>query len=320
VVAAGVVSSGGRGASDRLQTSLAWRDNGNGNQVVWRMNGGTVEFSPYPHYMQDLQFRGAGDFTGDGHEDVLLQRPAGEVIIWELVRGTYIRMRSSGPAPMGATFQAVGDFNGDRIADVLWRDATGKPEIWFEGRPGSDTDAIPLPPAFPVYWNGATPSFEWQTVGTGDFDGDGRSDIIWRHLNGQVAIWFMSGGILIGDTYPGLPSTQPIFQRVADFDGNGRSDILWRYASGKLVLWPDGDASRAASPAYQNNEWHVTDPAWQVQAASDFNFDGRADILWRHSNGQLAIWYMAGRTFLGDTLAGTVPATMTLNGVLRGAQ
>jgi hypothetical protein len=34
----------------------------------------------------------------------------------------------------------------------------------------------------------------WSIVETGDFDGDGKSDILWRDSNtGTVTIWFMNG-------------------------------------------------------------------------------------------------------------------------------
>jgi len=33
----------------------------------------------------------------------------------------------------------------------------------------------------------------WTIVRLGDFNGDGRSDIIWRHSDGTTAIWLMDG-------------------------------------------------------------------------------------------------------------------------------
>src|SRR5262249_56998427 len=33
----------------------------------------------------------------------------------------------------------------------------------------------------------------WQVQGIGDFDGDGKSDILWRNDSGQVYIWEMNG-------------------------------------------------------------------------------------------------------------------------------
>jgi hypothetical protein len=34
-------------------------------------------------------------------------------------------------------------------------------------------------------------------VGTGDFNGDGRSDILWRDTSGNVAIWEMNGTTIL---------------------------------------------------------------------------------------------------------------------------
>jgi hypothetical protein len=34
----------------------------------------------------------------------------------------------------------------------------------------------------------------WSVAATGDFDGDGKTDILWRDTtSGTVAIWFMNG-------------------------------------------------------------------------------------------------------------------------------
>ena len=36
-------------------------------------------------------------------------------------------------------------------------------------------------------------STTWPVVETGDFDGDGESDILWHDTSGDAAIWFMNG-------------------------------------------------------------------------------------------------------------------------------
>jgi hypothetical protein len=38
----------------------------------------------------------------------------------------------------------------------------------------------------------------WPIVETGDFNGDGMSDILWRDTSGNTAIWFMNGATSTG--------------------------------------------------------------------------------------------------------------------------
>ena len=41
------------------------------------------------------------------------------------------------------------------------------------------------------------PGPTWHAIGTGDFDGDGHSDILWQNAStGQASIWEMDGNTL----------------------------------------------------------------------------------------------------------------------------
>ena len=38
------------------------------------------------------------------------------------------------------------------------------------------------------------PDTNWEIVGTGDFNGDGKTDILWRNKStGQNVVWLMNG-------------------------------------------------------------------------------------------------------------------------------
>jgi hypothetical protein len=42
----------------------------------------------------------------------------------------------------------------------------------------------------------------WQIVGVGDFNGDGKMDILWRNsVSGENGVWYMNGGTRLGVEY-----------------------------------------------------------------------------------------------------------------------
>jgi hypothetical protein len=47
----------------------------------------------------------------------------------------------------------------------------------------------------------------WKIVGTGDYNGDGKVDIVWRNTStGEVYVWYMNGYVRAGGSYlPTVP-------------------------------------------------------------------------------------------------------------------
>jgi hypothetical protein len=85
---------------------------------------------------------------------------------------------------------------------------------------------------------GPNPGPTWKAVGTGDFNGDGLSDILWQNTNGQAAIWEMNGTTPIAMAAVG-PNPGPSWKvaGTGDYNNDGHSDILWQNASGQAAIW-----------------------------------------------------------------------------------
>jgi hypothetical protein len=135
-------------------------------------------------------------------------------------------------------------------------------------------------------------------VGTGDFDGDGKADFVWRNsVTGENYLYLMQGLTVAGEGYiRTVASASWTVVGTGDFDGDGRADILWRNsATGENYIYPMQGLAIKEGEGYIRT---VADQNWQVVSVG--NFDGNiapatADILWRNlSTGENYLFPMSG--------------------------
>lgn len=145
----------------------------------------------------------------------------------------------------------------------------------------------------------------WQILSQKDFNGDGKSDILWRNATtGDMYIYYMDGNILAN--YAQIKNTSNAavkvpapwyIMHVTDFNGDGKLDYFWwntktgdmyiYYMNGAQLesyaqITSGGSPVRAASP-------------WNIIKLADFDGDGKLDIFWWNSTtGEMYIWYMNG--------------------------
>jgi hypothetical protein len=125
-----------------------------------------------------------------------------------------------------------------------------------------------------------------------DFNGDCKSDILWRNSTSQqVYTWLMNGVSIASQGPASSPASVWGIQGVGDFNADGMSDILWRNSTtGEVYLWLMNGSSIATQASLG-----VIPSDWVIQGLGDFNGDGKADILWRNStSGLVYLWLMNG--------------------------
>ena len=153
----------------------------------------------------------------------------------------------------------------------------------------------------------ATVDPAYDIVGTGDFNGDGKSDILWRNLvNGEVWVWLMDGATPLSQVYVDTVDLGYAVEGVGDLDGDGKADVVWQGAAGDVWVWLMDGTTRVSQT------WVATvpDTGYQIQGVADFTGDAKADLLWWHATlGEVWIWTMDGTTRVSETWVTTVPET-----------
>lgn len=197
------VSSGWKtvGAGDFTgdgKTDILLRNSVTGENGVWAMNGNAIA-----SYVQldsvaansGWDVVGVADFTNDGNTDILWRnRRTGENGIWQM-NGTaltsYKSLNVSVAVNSGWDVVGVGDFSGDGNTDILWRNhSTGENAYWEMS--GITYVRSHLIEAVAV-------ESGWDAAGVGDFNKDGKADILWRNrFDGQAGIWEMNGNVRTG--------------------------------------------------------------------------------------------------------------------------
>jgi predicted outer membrane repeat protein len=149
-----------------------------------------------------------------------------------------------------------------------------------------------------------------------DFDGDGNTDIPWRHkTSGQNAVWLMNGTTWSSTvSLPAVADTNWKIVGDGDFNNDGKTDILWRHKTdGRNAVWLMNGTTWSSTVSLPT----VADTNWEMVGAGDFNKDDKVDILWRYkTDGRNAVWLMNETTWSSTV---SLPAVADTNWEMVGA-
>ena len=179
---------------------ILWRNVSTGENYVFPMNGLAIGAGEgYLRTVANLDWKiaGIGDVDGDGRADIVWRNSAtGEnylfPILGLMVKPTEGYVRTV--ANLDWKIAGIGDSNGDGKADLLWRNAsTGENYIF----PMVGNEIL----GSEGYLRSVT-NLAWEVAQIGDFDGDGKSDILWRNTDtGENYVYLMDGTLIAGEAY-----------------------------------------------------------------------------------------------------------------------
>ncbi len=228
------------------------------------------------------------DWNGDGAGDVLTIHPDGRLLMY---RGNGSGGWLTGHADRIGTgwgaftaLMAPGDFSGDLRPDLLARTQDGA-LLMYRGNGAGGW----------VTGRGEPVGSGWQDftalLAPGDFNGDGKPDVLARSPDGSLRLYrgsgaggWMDNGIVVGSGWQGFTA---VFA-AGDFSGDGKPDVFARSPDGSLRLYRGNGAG-----GWMDNGI-VVGSGWQdftaLAGGGDFSGDGKPDVLARPPDGSLRLY------------------------------
>lgn len=157
-----------------------YRANGTGG---WSSGGGEPHnYLVVPGY---TVVSGLGDFDGDRLTDIVARDTAGRLFLYRGYGG-YVKRTQIGSGWQGFTsIFSPGDFDGDGASDIMARAADGRLLLYRgNGRGGWAAAGTVVGRGWAAFT---------ALTGIGDFDGDGRRDVLARHSDGRLLLYRGNG-------------------------------------------------------------------------------------------------------------------------------
>jgi hypothetical protein len=261
-----------------------------------------VATAPGAAALTDGSSRAAGDFNGDGRDDVVtFTRGAAADVYVALSRGSSFQgtgWKWHDYFAAGTEVPLVGDFNGDGKDDIATFTRGGAADVYVALSTGSSFRGT---------------GWKWhdyfaagnEIPAVGDFNGDGKDDIatFTRGSAADVYVALSNGSSFLGTgrkwhDYFAAGDEVP---SVGDFNGDGRDDIVTFTRGSAADVYVA--LSRGTTFAGTGWRWHSYFAVGsETPAVGDFTGDGRDDIA-TFTRGSAADVYVARST--GSSFSGT---------------
>jgi len=269
-------------------------------EILLGNGDGTFTASPSTPGITPLTIT-VGDFNGDGKPDLAVSSSNNNglnplTILLGNGDGTFTAAAT--PPQSNAAFSvAVGDFNGDGKEDLAVRNSISPNPETLTILLGNGDGTFTAQSNPPFSGGGSNTLFE--AVLVGDFNGDGKADLVLSNApSGLFAISILLGN---GDgtfntplTFATTDVTYAFGIALANFNDTGSTDIAFVNDAEAGILTSNGTGYFTASAAKAPGA--TTGPDVDTLAIADFNGDGVPDIVQADSDNQFVTVYLTGRS------------------------
>jgi hypothetical protein len=229
-----------------------------------------------------------GDFNGDGKLDIVETNDCGVNLLLGNGDGTF-QFAGDFALPLGQLPQSVvvGDLNGDGKLDLVVTGTTSYFGLY--STPGANYVNVLLGNGDGTFSDASTVQIpsgsELQPVALGDFNGDGKLDVVTPVTNGVAVLFNNGNGTLAPPTVFATAGAESVL--VGDFNGDGKLDLVtgnYSSAGGSTmsILLGNGDGTFQPARNLASNTYPV--------GVGDFNRDGKLDIVSEHANAGLSVF------------------------------
>ncbi|MDX2683017.1 FG-GAP-like repeat-containing protein [Streptomyces sp. NY05-11A] len=196
-----------------------------------------------------------GDLNGDRQGDILVRFGTGELRVYRPLRGqafTPGTPHTSLGIGWGQynVLTSPGDITGDGLADLIARKSSTGEVFLYKG---TSTGKLSARVRIAANWSAYK-----KIVGVGDFDGDGRGDLLvqdrantlWRYPGNGT------GGFAAGvNVAVGWGASYNVVAGVGDITGDGRADIIARDTSGNVWRYSGNGKGSFGAPVKIATGW-----------------------------------------------------------------
>ena len=224
---------------------------GNGALLMYRGNGAGRFAAPYPQIGSGWgAFTAllATEFSGDGRIDLLARKSDGALLLYRgNGRGGFVTGTGEAIGSGWGGFTALiapGDFSGDGKPDILARREDGALLLY---RGNGDSGFAGAAQVVGSGWQNFT-----ALLGPGDWNGDGKVDVLARGADGRLLLyrgngragWITGSAEPIGTGWGGFTA----LTAGGDFSGDGFPDIIARASDNRLLLYRGNGSGAFIAP------------------------------------------------------------------------